>query len=655
MCGITGFYDLKASAGSSEIQRNIEKMTSAIAHRGPDSAGFWLDQDTPLALGHRRLAIVDLSPSGHQPMTSASGRYVIVFNGEVYNFQGLRRELEDNGLTFRGHSDTEVLLAGIENWGLEITLEKCNGMFAFALWDTKAKILHLIRDRVGKKPLYFGILGKKFVFCSELKALHALTSERPEIDRNSIALFLQHNYVPSPWSIYKGIYKLPPGHMASFPLEKISGASDENLFRFIEPFWTARTAALQALEHPLEVSEQAALDLLDDVVTKAVTGRMVADVPLGAFLSGGIDSSLVVSIMARNSDLPPQTFSIGYDEVNFNEAHYAHKIARHLGTNHTEFYLRPDDALSLLDRLPEIYDEPFADSSQIPTLQVSELARKHVTVALSGDGGDELFFGYRRYEEAMNLHRTLCRIPVFTKPLLGQGLRALSEEGWNSVFSVSGLSKISKHFSGNRMHGLAAILGLQSELDVYGWLMSNWKNPYAVINEAAPRNRFFSAYDIKSLPVDFASGMMLHDFVNYLPEDNLVKVDRASMAHALEVRCPLLDYQVAELAWRMPKSLKYKNGRGKYILRKLLERYLPLELFDRPKQGFSVPVGNWLRGPLKDWGETLLAEQRLRNEGFFNPAPIRKKWQEHQAGTHDWHPHLWNILMFQVWYERWHK
>ncbi len=654
MCGIAGLYD--SASSPDKLRENLAHMTGSLAHRGPDSDGLWLDPQGGLGLGHRRLAIIDLSEKGAQPMASPGGRYMIVFNGEIYNYIDIRRELEQEGQRFISHSDTEVLLAGAEHWGLKKTLEKCSGMFALALWDKKERNLHLARDRIGKKPLYFGYRDGKFAFCSELKALHALKTLSLEIDRDSLALFLRQNYIPAPWSVYKGVYKLPPGHIASLPLNETADWSEASLFQKTEPYWTAKNTARKGLANPLRGGEEEALNRLDAVLTKAVTERMIADVPLGAFLSGGIDSSLVVSIMARQgAGARPKTFSIGYDEQAFNEARYAKNVARHLGTDHTELYLRPDDALDVLSPLPEIYDEPFADPSQIPTWHVSRLARGKVTVALSGDGGDESFFGYRRYIESRNLKNLFSVMPGPLKPLLGKALLRLPEERWDELFSSLRLNSLSSHIRGRRMHALAGLLSQRSAEDFYEWLMADWKEPLDLVTGAAHRSRHFDAYDTRSLKCKFTARMMLHDQLNYLPDDNLVKVDRASMAHALEVRCPLLDHRVIELAWRIPFALKYRDGHGKYILRRLLERYLPVELFNRPKQGFAVPVGAWLRGPLKDWGAALLDESRLREQGFLDPDPILKKWREHQNGVHDWHPRLWNVLMFQLWLERWHK
>ncbi len=645
MCGIAGLFDYMDSSTAESLGRELKGMTDALSHRGPDDSGAWNDADLPLFLGHRRLSIIDLSEAGHQPMLSASGRFVIVFNGEIYNFKDLAALLGKEGVRFRGHSDTEVLLAAIELWGLSKTLGQCTGMFAFALWDKKEKLLHLARDRIGKKPLYFGHHDRKFVFTSELKSLHALDGPKPEIDRNSLALFMQNNYVPSPWSIYKGIYKLPPGHSATFPINKTSAWAQEDFFENITPYWTVRDAAQNGVNNPLDVSIDEALEALQGTLSKAVSQRMIADVPLGAFLSGGIDSSLIVSLMAENSSLAAKTFSIGYKEKAYNEAQHAKKVAAHLGTDHTELYLRPDNALNVLGDLPQIYDEPFSDSSQIPTLFVSQLARQHVTVALSGDGGDELFYGYARYFEGDNLKNKASMIPAPFRKGAAACIQNIPTGAWRTIMGGR---------SGHRMHALADFLTLQYADQQYAFLMTHWKNAYALVNGAQERDRYFSAYDVTNTE-NFTHLMMLHDQLNYLPEDNLVKVDRASMAHSLEIRSPLLDHNVIELAWRIPMRLKYHDGEGKIILRRLLERYIPKELFDRPKQGFAVPVAEWLRGPLKDWGENLLNADRLREEGFLNAELVRERWDEHQNGTHDWHPRLWNVLMFQQWYEHWHK
>lgn len=645
MCGITGLFDYGSSYNAQKFGKELERMTSALTHRGPDDAGIWQDDDVAFGLGHRRLSIIDLSTSGHQPMISASQRYIIAYNGEVYNFQHLKKSLEQSGHSFSGTSDTEVLLAAIEEWGLEKALEKSSGMFAFALWDRQKKTLFLARDRIGKKPLYFGNINGQFILCSELKALHALKDVKPEIDRDSLALFMQHNYVPSPWSIYKGIYKLPPGHFTTLPLTQTQNWSEKDFFASIKPYWTINESADHGLSHPIETGLDEGIDLLQSTLSEAVQQRMIADVPLGAFLSGGIDSSLVVSLMAEHSALPPKTFCIGYNEEAYNEAKHAKKIAKHLGAEHTELYLKPSDALSVLDDLSSIYDEPFSDSSQIPTLFVSKLAREHVTVALSGDGGDELFYGYARYFEAQNLKNKTSLAPAFLRKIAGGCLNRLSADTWSNLTAGK---------SGHRIHALGDFLSLHSSEEQYEFLISHWKNPYELVPGSKPRDRHFSSYTTDQ-DQDFSSLMMRYDQLNYLPEDNLVKVDRASMAHSLEIRCPLLDHKVIELAWKIPMHMKCKDGQGKYILHRLLERYLPKELFDRPKQGFAVPVAEWLRGPLKEWGEALLNEDRLAREGLLNPKLVRQRWDEHQSGKHDWHPRLWNVLMFQAWYERWHK
>lgn len=645
MCGIAGLYDYSRAYSTEALSHALTAMTDAISHRGPDDSGIWNDGDLPLFLGHRRLSIIDLSAAGHQPMLSASGRFVIVFNGEIYNFRDLSALLEKEGIRFRGHSDTEVLLAGIELWGLSKTLELCTGMFAFALWDKKEKLLHLARDRIGKKPLYFGKHNNQFVFTSELKALHALDGAKPEIDRDSLALFMQNNYIPSPWSIYKDIYKLPPGHMATFPILKTSEWGQADFFKNITPYWTVNAAVKQGQADLINVSDEEAVDILHDRLSIAVSQRMIADVPLGAFLSGGIDSSLIVSLMTEHSRLPPKTFSIGYEEEAYNEAKHAKKIAEHLGTEHTELYLKPSDALTVLDGLPKVYDEPFSDSSQIPTLFVSKLAREHVTVALSGDGGDELFYGYARYFEGQSLKNKTSIMPTILRKGISACLHGISTDTWKTLTGGK---------SGHRIHALGDFLSLGSAEQQYAFLMTHWKNAYALVNDSEERARYFSSYAIDSAQ-NFSHLMMLHDQLNYLPEDNLVKVDRASMAHALEIRSPLLDHNVIELAWRIPMNLKSRNGQGKFILRSLLERYIPKELYDRPKQGFAVPVAEWLRGPLKEWGENLLSSERLNDEGFLNASLVRERWDEHQSGQHDWHPRLWNVLMFQQWYEHWHK
>lgn len=629
MCGITGFLGSTDAASLAAL----EAMTRALAHRGPDDADMWLDREAGIALGHRRLSIVDLSPEGRQPMHSQSGRYVIVFNGEIYNFKDLKDELAARGHRFRGHSDTEVLLAGIDAWGLESTLERSNGMFAFALWDRTERVLHLARDRIGKKPLYYGWAGKTLVFGSELKALFAFPEFAPEVDRDSLTLFLRHNYVPAPWSILRGVFKLLPGTFLSLRLtDSQNGAASHDPFR-CRRYWDSQRLLSAALADPLRTSEAATVEQLDSLLRDAVRLRMYADVPLGAFLSGGTDSSTTVALMQAQSSRRVQTFSIGFHDPRHDEAELARAVAQHLGTDHTELYVTGEDALEVIPELPRMFDEPFADSSQIPTYLVAKLARQSVTVALSGDGGDELFFGYGRYQRALKVWAWLQRTP---RPLRAGLARTLGghtgREGRTS-----------------KLAQLASELSASSIVDVYRDRVSKWRFPQTVVPGACEHLTPFTDSAAQAFAGDDAHQLMYLDLVTYLPEDILTKVDRATMAVSLEARAPLLDYRVVELAFRIPLELKQRGSEQKWILKQLLRKYLPDSLVFRAKKGFGAPVGDWLKGPLKDWASDLLNPERLRRDGHFDAARVSDIWSEFLAGERKWHTHLWNVLMFQAW------
>jgi asparagine synthase (glutamine-hydrolysing) len=623
-------------------------MAAAIAHRGPDSGGVWVDEGHGLALGHRRLAIIDLSPHGHQPMVSASGRFVISFNGEIYNFRELRREL--NGRShFDGGSDTEVMLAAIEAWGLQGALDRFVGMFAFALWDRAAARLHLVRDRLGKKPLYYGFLGSSFVFASELHAFRAHPAFTGEVDRESLSLLLRHNCIPAPHSIYRGVHKLLPGAILSLGSPESSAVEMGSL-------WSAKAVAADGLSHPFTGSDEEAADALEDLLRDAVRLRMVSDVPLGAFLSGGIDSSLVVALMQAQSDRPVRTFSIGSPDPGYDEAQYAGAVARHLGTEHTELYVTADDALAVIPRLPTIYDEPFADSSQIPTFLVSELARREVTVTLSGDGGDELFAGYNRHVWGERVWNALRVVPAPVRQLVAASLGRVSPLSWDRLYDTVEPAVprgLRQQMFGYKMNKLAGLLSSRSPFDLYSRVASHWMDPSEVVIGAAggPEPTPLSAQEQQW---DFTAQMMYRDLITYLPDDILTKIDRASMAVSLEARVPLLDHRVVEFAWRLPLHMKIRGGQSKWLLRQVLHRHVPRELIERPKAGFGVPIDAWLRGPLRDWAESLLDERRLNQEGYFHPAPIRQKWAEHLSGRSSWQYHLWDVLMFQAWLEATH-
>ncbi len=657
MCGIAGYF--RPGGISAEPAREIlERMTAVLQHRGPDDDGAWFDADAGIALGHRRLSIIDVSPLGHQPMHSGDRRFVIVFNGEIYNFRALRANLEASGHRFRGHSDTEILLGAVREWGVHAAVERFNGMFAFALWDRQDHTLHLVRDRAGEKPLYYARQGDMVLFASELKAIRAHPAFRGEIDRDALALFLRHGYVPTPYTIYQNVFKLPPATILSLPTR-------HDGWRDAVPveYWSARTAAEQGVANPFPGTEREALDQLDTLLRDAIIMRMVADVPLGAFLSGGIDSSLVVALMQVQTNRSVRTFTIGFAEGRYNEAKHAAAIADHLGTEHTELYVTsvlarhlrtehtelfvtPAETLAVVPRLPAIYDEPFADPSQIPTFLVSELTHRHVTVSLSGDGGDELFGGYRRYRVGPALWTAMNRLSPALRHRIADVLAACHRAAW---FPESAFRRFTGKRSLRERAGQAAgILRTDSPAALCHYLMSYWKDPLAVVPGARDVPTPLTDPS-RWVACDAMHQMMYLDQITYLPDDILVKLDRASMAVSLESRVPMLDHRVIEFAWRLPASMKMRRGRGKWLLRQLLARYLPPVLTDRPKKGFDVPLAAWLRGPLRAWAEDLLDEGRLRREGMLNPGPIRQKWLQHVRGDANWNLDLWTVLMFQGW------
>ncbi len=638
MCGFVGFIESNSQRDATSLHRLCRAMTDTLVHRGPDDSGVWTDPTAGVALGHRRLSIIDLSPAGHQPMVSASGRFVIVYNGEVYNFSQLRSELQGLGAVFRGCSDTEVIVEAIERWGIEVTVKRLIGMFAFALWDKRENSLWLARDRLGIKPLYWGQLGKTVVFSSELKALRQHPNLDLEIDRSALAAYLRFAYVPAPHSIYKGIRKLRPGTIVEI-------RSDETAHE--RHFWRMEGVVLEGRASRLSLTDAEATEQLRDLLLDAVGRRMVADVPLGAFLSGGIDSSTVVALMQAQSDRPIQTFSIGFDKADFNEAQHAKAVANHLGTDHTELYVNADQAQAVVPRLPNMYDEPFADSSQIPTFLISELTRRHVTVSLSGDGGDELFAGYNRYHFAQSLWRKVGWMPVVVRRAAAAGIKSVPTQAWTRGFAIIPRN-IRPRQVGDKLHKLADILA-DGQTAFYRILVSQWDDPNAIVqNGEEYYGSFFDNHATKVSP-DYCERMQYQDTITYLPDDILTKVDRASMAVSLEARVPLLDHRVVEFAWRLPKRFKYRGGDTKWLLRQVLYRHVPRSLVDRPKMGFGAPIDSWLRGPLRDWAEYLLGESEMRREGFLNPEPIRQRWHEHLSGNGNWQYPLWSVLMFQAW------
>jgi asparagine synthase (glutamine-hydrolysing) len=644
LTGILGFQGL---GGATEVASVLDRMTDALIHRGPDDRGTWLDPEAEYAVGFRRLSIVDLSPEGHQPMRSGSGRFVLAFNGEVYNHLALRRELDALGHGFRGHSDTEVILAALEQWGIREAVPRFWGMFAMAIWDRRERRLFLVRDRIGKKPLYYGWQGGAFLFGSELKALRCHPAFQGEVDREALALYLRHSCVPGEHSIYRGIHKLRPGCI----LEVDPGRPGEA--GMPEAYWDACAMAEWGQSHLFQGTEAEALDLLEPLLKDAVALRMVADVPVGAFLSGGIDSSLVVALMQAQSPRQVKSFSIGFEEPDYNEAPQARLVAQHLGTDHTEFYVSPAEAMAVIPRLPALFDEPFADSSQIPTFLVSQLARARATVALSGDGGDEVFGGYNRYHVGMRMLGTLGWVPGALRGAMARGIQGIAPAAWDRALRGLDAWLPRRHrglMTGEKIHKLAGLLTSRGPEDLYLRAVSHW-DPETLLaggpGTATPGMDVAAWNRIKG----GAPRMILMDLMTYLPDDILVKVDRASMGTSLEMRAPLLDHRVSEFAWTLPPGMKIQKQVGKVILRRVLDRYVPQALVDRPKRGFGVPIGDWLRGPLRPWAEELLDAGRLQREGFLLPAPIRAKWEEHLSGKQNWQYHLWDILMFQSWLE----
>ncbi len=621
------------------MRGRVSAMADTIVHRGPDSSGTWVDPAAGIALGHRRLAVIDLSPAGHQPMVSADDRCVIVYNGEVYNFVELRAELEARGRRFRGRSDTEVIVEACCEWGLEDTVRRLIGMFAFALWDRQERTLHLVRDRLGIKPLYWGRFGDLVLFGSELKALRAHPGWQPEVDRSALSTFLRHNYIPAPHSIYRGVSKLEPGHILTLR----DGRSPQ-----AKAYWAMKTVARRGLARRRPLAAGEAIERLDDLLRDAVRCRMVADVPLGAFLSGGIDSSTVVALMQAQSSLPVRTFSIGFRAAGYDEARHARKVAGHLGTEHTELYVEPEHALEVIPELAASFDEPFSDSSQIPTCLVAQLTRRHVTVSLSGDGGDELFGGYTRYSQGsfLNLYyrlpkpvrRTIAGLLGAVRPDLWQPLLRLLPQGWRPQENAAEL--------------LLRLARADAGGALYRVFLTHWPEPERLTGAPEHKGPLWDPRLPEWLP-DFRDRMQYLDTITFLPDDILTKVDRASMAVSLEARVPILDHRVVELAWRLPSSLKTRDGESKWLLRQVLDRYVPRALIDRPKMGFGAPIDAWLRGPLRNWAEELLCAQRLQQDGYLDPAPIRAKWREHLSGRMNWQYQLWDILMFQAWRERW--
>lgn len=640
MCGIAGFIS-KTRHPAEQMTAEARKMCDAIAHRGPDSDGFWVDPELGVALGHRRLAIVDLSPQGHQPMASACGRYMLVFNGEIYNHSAIRTQLPD--VSWRGHSDTETILAAITVWGLRATLDKLVGMFAIVLWDRETRRMFMARDRIGEKPLYYGHLPNgDFIFGSELKALRAYGDWHPELNRDALALYMRHNCVSGTHTIYRNVFKLAPGHWAEIlPHGKV--ASHE--------YWSLTQVAQAGVAAPLDVSDEEALSAFERLLSAGIRDQMVADVPLGAFLSGGVDSSAIVSLMQANSRLPVKTFSIGFEQPGLNEAEHAKAVAAHLRTEHTELYVTGAEALDVIPQLAQIYDEPFADSSQIPTYLVSKMARRHVTVALSGDAGDELLLGYNRYLLAQNTWSKLACVPLGVRRVAARGVLSIPPTVIEA--GVGWIPRLKRHgMVGDKAHKFAdLVMPARSPADMYRRLISHTNDTAAMVPGSREPSTWASPGALPALD-SAVNGMALSDQLTYLPDDILVKVDRAAMANSLETRVPLLDHRLVEFCWRLPARFKIRQGQTKWILRQVLYRHVPRELIERPKQGFAVPLGDWLRGPLKDWASDLLDTTALRQDGYLNAARVDAMWTEHLAGMRNWQYQLWDVLMFQAWRRR---
>lgn len=647
MCGLTGFWDPKLvlGAGKEKLEILAQAMADKIDHRGPDSSGIWCDASVGMALGHRRLSIVDLSPAGHQPMISPSTRMILAYNGEIYNTTELKAELINQGEQFRGHSDTEVILRACEIWGVENTCKKLIGMFAFALWDRQEHCLYLVRDRLGIKPLYWGYQGQILFFGSQMKSFIPHPAWKPELDQDALTSFFRFNYVPAPCSIFKAVHKLTPGMILKIDRD---GAFKETCFW---DFQQVMDLGLQNRAHTKK-SDSETIEELEVLLKDAVKRRMVADVPLGAFLSGGIDSSTVVALMQAQSPRPIKTFSIGFHEQSYNEAEHAKSVAKHLGTEHHELYLKPQDIFEIVPEIPSWFDEPFADVSQIPTYLVSKMAREHVTVALSGDGGDELFAGYTRYIQGQRAWSIVDKMPDWLKSMSRSGIRSLKPNTWD-ILSKMIPARYRPPCLAEKLYKLSDVLAIKQPVDFYKRLVSQWQQPECLVLQGK-ESLLFPWKDLATDRFDnIAEYMQAMDTLSYLPDDILTKVDRASMAVGLEARVPLLDHRVVQFAWSLPFNKKIRNNQGKWLLRQVLHQYVPKALFERPKMGFGVPIDNWLRTELRPWAEDILFDNKVKADGLLDTQLIYQKWSEHLSGKRNWQYPLWGVLMFLAWKKNW--
>lgn len=646
MCGIAGFYEQVGDTASA-LQKKIQALTDRIAHRGPDADGFWVDEKAGIALGHRRLSILDLSANGAQPMTSPSGRYVMIYNGEIYNHLEIRKDFEKSKHKFKGTSDTETFLAALDRDGFEQAIKQSNGMFAIAIWDREERKLMLARDRMGKKPLYVGWVGDSLVFSSELKAVRAYPDMRPEISLIALKAYIRFGYVPAPYCIYNGFISLPPGSM--MVINHTNFEARAKLSSLIQIYWNCISVAEENIRKAEPISEGEAITQLERELMRAVKDRMISDVPLGAFLSGGVDSSIVVALMQKLSKERVKTYTIGFHEDGFDEAQYARQIALHLGTEHHEQYLTGKDALDIVPHLATMYDEPFSDMSQIPTYLVSKFAREQVIVALSGDGGDELFGGYNRHIAGPGLWQNMQWIPSQFRNYLGTQIGGMGATFWQKVRPQA------PQF-GERMMKVGRAFSARSEEELYYQFLSQWISPDDLLQSDVSdpaMGQLDSRHYVFEDDHSFTETMMMLDTLHYLPNDVLTKVDRATMATSLEARAPFLDYKLYELAWRLPQNMKARGKTGKWLVRQVLYRHVPRTLVDRPKMGFTVPIAEWLRGDLRDWAEDLLEPQRMKNQGYLNPVPVAQAWQDLQAGRASNGYRLWTILMLQAWLKEW--